>query len=565
MQQLATWVNFAKSIPWIAGLAVILASLSAAGWLAARRGTPLRAIIASSAMQGGLSLGLALVSAGLLFSARSIWEYGLWLAFLLWFAARTVLAVQSRYGSVAVEGQPLPSASRRNASDSAVLLRRAARWLASIEPWLVLALTPFLMFPNRVTPLLVPLLALPWLGRTFTQGHFTARTAMDASILVLVLMLPISVWASMDVQNSMPKLYGIILGIAVFYAIVNYVQRPARAWWLGLAIALSGVAVSVLALLGTQWPGAADHLPRLIARMTGGPTGGFNANEVGAALSLFIPFSASLLFLGFFDQRHTVLAGRPEGEVVSVLWALRRRLLPVLAAFGLLFMVAILLRTRSRSAWLGTAAALLLLTSFRRRWLWLGLVLVLLGGALAQYRLGAEEVLNSILAMGAESNVSARFEIWQRALYMIQDFPYTGVGLNAFSPTANVLYPLFSIPPQRVLQLTHAHNVFLQVAVDVGIPGLVAYLALLIGFLVSWATAHRGLEQGSLRAISVGLLCSMVAYHVYGLTDCITLGAKPGVVIWAMLGLMAALANLSSADQAALVQPRGSRARSGTE
>ncbi len=572
MQQLATWVSFGKGVPWIAGLAVILASLSSAGWLAARKGTPLRTIISSSDMQGGLSLGLALVSAGLFFTARSIWEYGLWLAFFLWFAARTVLALQSRRRSIAVQPQPPPNASRRYASDSVALLSPATRWLASIEPWLVLALTPFLMFPNRVTPLLVPLLAIPWLGRRFTKGHFTERTAMDGAILVLVLMLPISVWASRDVQNSMSKLYGIVLGIAVFYAIANHVQRPFRAWWLGLAIALSGLAVSVLALLGTEWPTswlawpqAYDHVPRLIARMTGGPTGGFNANEVGAALSLFVPFTASLLFLGFFEQRHTVVGGGTEWDRASVPWGSGRRLLPVLVALGLLFMVGILLLTQSRSAWLGTATALLLLSSFRGRWVWLGLVLVLLAAAVALYQLGPEEILNSILAVGAESNVRLRFEIWQRALYMIQDFPYTGVGLNAFSPTANTLYPFFSIPPQRVLQLTHAHNAFLQVAVDVGIPGLIAYLALLIGFVTAWATAYRGLEQRPLRAISVGLLCGMVAYHVYGLTDCITLGAKPGVVIWAMLGLMAALANLSAADQAVWRQPLVSGARSGSQ
>jgi putative inorganic carbon (HCO3(-)) transporter len=572
VQQLATWVNLGKNVPWIAGLAVILASVSSAGWLAARRGTPLRTIISSSDMQGGLSLGLALVSAGLFFSARSIWEYGLWLAFFLWFAARMVLALQSRRRNIAVQAQLPPTASRRNASDSAAPSRPAARWMASTEPWLVLALTPFLMFPNRATPLLVPLLAIPWLGRTLTQGRLTARTAMDGAILVLVLMLPISVWASTDVQNSMPKLYGIILGMAVFYAIVNHVQRPVRAWWLGLAMALSGVAVSALALLGTQWPPswlawpeAYEHVPRLIARMTGGPTGGFNANEVGAALSLYVPFAASLLFLGFFEQRHTVVGGGTEREGVSVARGLGRRLLPVLMAIGLLFMVAMLLLTRSVSAWLGTAAALLLLASFRRRWLWLGLLLVLLGGALALYHLGTEEILNSILVVGAESTVSLRFDIWRRALYMVQDFPYTGVGLNAFSPTANTLYPLLTIPPQRVLQLTHAHNAFLQVAVDVGIPGLIAYLALLIGFFIAWTTAYSGLEQGPLRAISVGLLCGMVAYHVYGLTDCITLGAKPGVVIWAMLGLMAALANLSAAEKKVVVQHLVSGARSGSQ
>lgn len=41
-----------------------------------------------------------------------------------------------------------------------------------------------------------------------------------------------------------------------------------------------------------------------------------------------------------------------------------------------------------------------------------------------------------------------------------------------------------------------------------------------------------------------GLACGVLAYHVYGLADCIALGARAGVFLWAILGLMAALANL---------------------
>jgi putative inorganic carbon (HCO3(-)) transporter len=113
-----------------------------------------------------------------------------------------------------------------------------------------------------------------------------------------------------------------------------------------------------------------------------------------------------------------------------------------------------------------------------------------------------------------------------------------------YSLTANNLYPLFTIPPDKVLRLTHAHNVFLQVAVDVGIPGLVAYLGILISFGAAWRRSHFQLRHGPMRAISAGLLSSMVAYHIYGLFDCLTLGAKPGAVLWAMWGLAAALVNL---------------------
>jgi putative inorganic carbon (HCO3(-)) transporter len=428
--------------------------------------------------------------------------------------------------------------------------------LIRLEPWLLLAALPFLMFPQRFTALLLPLLALPWLARKVTQGRFTARTPMDAPLLILLLMLPISLWVSVDVQRSLPKFYGIMLGFAVFYGLVNHVRRPDQACMVGLGLALAGLGVSALALLGANWlggklfalPQVYQRLPRLVSGVPGSPPGGFNPNEVGAALCLFIPFVASLLFLGF-PQPQNAGTAQPMLDHALIPAGARRWVLLGLLALNLLVMAGTLALTQSRSAFLGIGVALLVLASFRHRWLWPALLLTVLVGALAWRYLGTERISSSFLAVGSERNVSARFEIWQRALYMIQDFPYTGVGLNTFPLVANTLYPLFSLAPEQVLQLAHAHNAFLQVAVDLGLPGLVAYLALLLGFGAAWWTAYRRFAPGPLRALSVGLLCAFVAYHVYGLTDCITLGAKPGVAIWAMGGLMAALANLAVAER----------------
>src|SRR5205085_2072334 len=70
-----------------------------------------------------------------------------------------------------------------------------------------------------------------------------------------------------------------------------------------------------------------------------------------------------------------------------------------------------------------------------------------------------------------------RAELWSRAMSMLQDFSFTGVGLGMYGKVANVLYPFFLIPPDA--EMGHAHNHFLQVAVDLGIPGLVIYTTLL--------------------------------------------------------------------------------------
>jgi putative inorganic carbon (HCO3(-)) transporter len=162
-------------------------------------------------------------------------------------------------------------------------------------------------------------------------------------------------------------------------------------------------------------------------------------------------------------------------------------------------------------------------------------------------RLGPQQLGESLFGKESASPVEEvvgaitledRVEIWSRALYAIQDFPFTGCGLGAFRRVVPVLYPLFTVPPDT--DIGHAHNIFLQTALDLGIPGLVAYLALLgIALAVCWQVAVKGDRWE--RAIALGLAGSLIALHAYGMTDALALGSKPAVAFWFALGLIAAL------------------------
>jgi putative inorganic carbon (HCO3(-)) transporter len=143
------------------------------------------------------------------------------------------------------------------------------------------------------------------------------------------------------------------------------------------------------------------------------------------------------------------------------------------------------------------------------------------------------------------------------------------------------LYPLFLTTPDA--DIAHAHNQFLQVALDLGLPGLMAYLALIgTALWLSLRVARsagdeqvagapsdgqtRGpgpaggakeaeqafggpdadsLGSNRLRWVGLGLVGSLVAFHVFGLMDAVALGAKPGVALWMILGMAAGLPMVS--------------------
>jgi len=147
----------------------------------------------------------------------------------------------------------------------------------------------------------------------------------------------------------------------------------------------------------------------------------------------------------------------------------------------------------------------------------------------------------------SDGTLASRMEVWQRGLMMVQDFPFTGIGIGTYNVVAHALYPFFIAAPDEIVP--HAHNQFLEVAVDLGIPGLMAYLGLLAAFVFCAVRAYRAANDAGMRALIAGLVCGMIAHHVFGLTDAFILGSKPGLLMWIYFGMIAACYGIRTNDE----------------
>ncbi|MCU0520229.1 MAG: O-antigen ligase family protein, partial [Anaerolineae bacterium] len=186
----------------------------------------------------------------------------------------------------------------------------------------------------------------------------------------------------------------------------------------------------------------------------------------------------------------------------------------------------------SRGGWMGfgvAATAMIVLVPRRSAW---GAVLVsvigLVGGGLyATGRLPQTIVarLTGFLAYvrfqdvrgvgvtDATFAVVERMAHWQAALAMWRDHFWLGVGLGCYEPA----YPVYRLLNWR-LPLGHAHNAYLNMAAEVGLIGLVAYLVwagvLLIGSVVAvWKL------DGWRRRLALGLVGAWVHLAVHSLVD----------------------------------------------
>jgi O-antigen ligase len=418
---------------------------------------------------------------------------------------------------------------------------------------------PFLIFPSPQTwpaLLIVPgLVIVAWLAG---KDPFP-RTPLSTTVLVLSTMVLVSLEATFDLALSLPKVTGMLLGIMVFYSFARYGQS-ARGFGLCLLTFLAtGLGIAIVGLFGTNWDIKFDFLSsftyQFAPRITGlpGADTGISPNELAGALVWVVPPALAVTCSVWRGARNQVAGIRP-----------RRVPTGLLLVEATLFIILVFLLCQSRSAYVGLVVSGLVLIPpiLGRRWqilLLAGLLVVVILAAGFTSRYGADTMVHQVVGSSVSNDpispvygFEGRMKVWGLALSAIQKFPVTGMGMNNFREMVNTLNPLD--PPYPGKEIFHAHDEFLQAALDLGIPGLIAFVALYLGSFsilrAVWDRTASQVRRGgeglidlrvfppiSARALAWGLGAGLVAHLVYGLTDAVTLGAKPGVLFWMLLGL----------------------------
>ena len=165
--------------------------------------------------------------------------------------------------------------------------------------------------------------------------------------------------------------------------------------------------------------------------------------------------------------------------------------------------VVALLMTYSRSSWVSFAlTAVVFLALWDKRLLPLIPVAVVVAVPLLP-----DSIFNRILTIGntADSSNAYRLYIWASALAMIRDFGLTGIGLGPgnFTP----LYASYCDPNAAVAQ--HSHMVYLEVWLEMGLLGILSFLAMYLG-VIRRALKAMGHADSMLRYVLIACVSSLV-------------------------------------------------------
>lgn len=398
--------------------------------------------------------------------------------------------------------------------------------------WIILLfLSPLFLFPTGHLGLALLLIPFFWLLRKLEFGWFFPATPYDLAILLLLVMTALSFVVTFDASLSITKITGLLYGVALFYAAVSY-SRDRSVWPIVIFLLLAGVMIATMGFLSVAWPPpfvflnqARDIFSPTALVIPGTVDGLIHPNELAGVLNWLIPLMLACLI-----------------GLARYLWQ-KSKIGLFLLAVSTAYSILILFATQSRGGLLGLGVGVVAVVAFyvSPRWR----IVLAVGSLVALVALGTH--LHNTLdqeVVGDTFDLTGRFEIWSRALIAIADFPLTGMSMNGFRQVVHSLYPLFTIPPTT--DLGHAHNNLLQTALDLGLPGLISYLALwFISAALLWRTWKELLRRHARRhpyfALTAGLSGSLLSGWVFGVFDAVPLGARPAFIWWLLLGLTASI------------------------
>jgi putative inorganic carbon (HCO3(-)) transporter len=196
--------------------------------------------------------------------------------------------------------------------------------------------------------------------------------------------------------------------------------------------------------------------------------------------------------------------------------------------------LVLLYLTRSRGAILAFVLGMILMLVLRRQWL-------VLGGLVAALTCGLfllpKAMVIHLDQEYKEQSLVERYYLWDRALHVIKAKPLTGTGINTYAAA----HQKYDKTQNWRVRNYYAHNGYLQMAAEIGIPGLLLFLVL-VGYSfacgIQAAPPWQPLTPGAYPVF--GLMISLTVFLIFALVDTVLHNPQSAMTFWYLLGLLPA-------------------------
>ena len=412
-------------------------------------------------------------------------------------------------------------------------------WIDWTQFILIALLAPFFLFPSMKYAWILFIVPLIWIWRCIITKKFFERSVLDWAIFILAVQVFTTCLIVPDLAFSLPKITGVLFGIVFFYSIIALLKTE-RLIKAGIVLFLGGgLVLSVIGILGMirfnvkyldELAKISTIIPKINFNLPGAEKG-FHPNAVGGTLILIIP----LFFILFFSY----LRWKNKYD-----FTVKNKLFSIALFIGLLFTSGVLLLTQSRGSWLALilSSCILLFPIFEKKKKYILSLFLLFPIGLFLFIsvyfmvVGNEKIPFSKIELMQKAG--GRSQAWTVGIESIKHHPFTGIGMNRIRLNPKIGY-----------EMAHIHNHFIHTAAELGIPGLAAYLVILIGTGIMCVQVWKRSTIGWMRMVVLGLGWGQFAQVIFGIADSIPLGAKVGVFFWMSIALIAVIHNFVMSEQ----------------
>ena len=189
-----------------------------------------------------------------------------------------------------------------------------------------------------------------------------------------------------------------------------------------------------------------------------------------------------------------------------------------------------LIYTQSRGCWVGLILAAVIFAFLVDKKL---VAVGIIGIALLPFVL-PESIIYRFTSIGnlGDSSTSYRVNIWLGTIGMIKDYWWMGIGIG--TDAFNKVYPFYSY---NAAVAYHSHNLYLQILVEMGICGLLAFITTMVVSVKKILVGYIYGKKNIYSLLCASIIAGLLGFLLQGMFDYSWYNLRVFGIFWMFIGL----------------------------
>jgi len=153
-----------------------------------------------------------------------------------------------------------------------------------------------------------------------------------------------------------------------------------------------------------------------------------------------------------------------------------------------------------------------------------------------------DTIVARVMTIGRDTSSIFRVWIWEGSMEALRRFWILGVGMG---PVAFALvYQIYA--HELAMNAMHSHNLFLQIWIELGIFGIIAFIVLMFTTIKGAAVTAINTKDNEIKYYAIGAASGLVAVLAMGFVEYIWFYPRVNLTFWIVIGICAGISRLES-------------------